>query len=451
METTPPLLEVALALPIPAIPSFLGRRLTELFPDKVVQECASCGFDLQGFADAGHCTLTPTEGLGYNQLVTRWKGCGNEWEQLLAAAEGGTCRTGEGGLVQRPGNAFLQVAWEAELLELVQVSWREEHTTVTHCFLIADTRATIEAFYTTVCEWSAVPHAEVLVFERGSWRKDRELFHAIKRATFDNLVLAPGLKEALRSDLTQFFARREVYRQYGVPWKRGILLIGPPGNGKTHTVKALCNALGVPALYLRSLEPRGMFGSEHEAISQVFAVARQSAPCLLVLEDLDALLKPTNRSFFLNELDGFAENAGVCVVATTNYPERLDPAILERPSRFDRKYHFALPATLERAGFLRLWNEKQTGALRLTESGLEAVAVATEGFSFAYLKELCLAATMAWINVGEGTAMDTIALEQAELLQAQMQSAPGEEPETPSKPSRRERFQKLMRGEDDGE
>ncbi|WP_309707632.1 ATP-binding protein [Armatimonas sp.] len=449
--TTPSLLEAALSLPTPAIASFLGRRLTELFPDKVVVECSSCGFDLNGFVDAGHCTLTPLSSLGYSQVITAWRGCGTELEQLMAAAEGMVCATDDTGLVQKPENAFLQVTWEGEPRELTQVSWQEDHSTIRLYFLHAEKRESIEGFYAAVCEWSSVPHAEVLVFEQGQWRKDRALFKAIRSATFDNLILAPGLKEALRGDLTQFFARRDVYLRYGVPWKRGILLIGPPGNGKTHTVKALCNTLGVPALYLRSLEPRGMFGSEHESISQVFSVARKTAPCVLVLEDLDALLKPTNRSFFLNELDGFAENAGVCVVATTNYPERLDPAILERPSRFDRKYHFDLPSERERAAYLTLWNEKQTEALHLTDSGIAEVAATTEGFSFAYLKELCLAATMAWINAGESAVMDEIAKEQVKLLQSQMQTAPGEDEEADpdAKPSRRERFHKLMRGEDE--
>ena len=64
----------------------------------------------------------------------------------------------------------------------------------------------------------------------------------------------------------------------------------------------------------------------------VFARARRSAPCLVVLEDLDSLIKDENRAFLLNELDGFADNEGVVVIASTNHPEKLDPAILDRPS-----------------------------------------------------------------------------------------------------------------------
>jgi SpoVK/Ycf46/Vps4 family AAA+-type ATPase len=105
----------------------------------------------------------------------------------------------------------------------------------------------------------------------------------------------------------------------------------------------------IQTIPIRSLEPQGMFHeSEHADISAVFDLARKTAPCLLILEDSDALIKPGNRSFVLNELDGFSANTGICVVATTNYPERLDASILERPSRFDRKYPFDSPQIPER-------------------------------------------------------------------------------------------------------
>ena len=72
-------------------------------------------------------------------------------------------------------------------------------------------------------------------------------------------------------------------------------------------------------------------------MADVFNKARQLAPCILVLEDLDSLINDRNRSFFLNQLDGLTGNDGLLVLCTTNHAERLDPALSERPSRFDRK------------------------------------------------------------------------------------------------------------------
>ena len=72
-------------------------------------------------------------------------------------------------------------------------------------------------------------------------------------------------------------------------------------------------------------------------MADVFDKAREMAPCLLVLEDLDSLINDRNRSFFLNQLDGIEGNDGLLVLTTTNHPERLDPALSDRPSRFDRK------------------------------------------------------------------------------------------------------------------
>ena len=68
------------------------------------------------------------------------------------------------------------------------------------------------------------------------------------------------------------------------------------------------------------------------------------------------MITDQNRSFFLNQLDGFAHNDGILTLATTNHPDRLDPAIVDRPSRFDRKYHFGLPALRARARTWRMWN-----------------------------------------------------------------------------------------------
>jgi AAA+ superfamily predicted ATPase len=141
-----------------------------------------------------------------------------------------------------------------------------------------------------------------------------------------------------------------------------------------------------------------------------------------VLEDLDSLLTDENRSFFLNELDGFADNQGIVTIASTNHPERLDPAIRDRPSRFDRKYHFELPENSVRKAYISQWNDRLKTAMQLSPEAIIQIAIATEGFSFAYLKELFLSSMVRWIGTMETMKIEEIMVSQIAILQAQMNS-----------------------------
>jgi SpoVK/Ycf46/Vps4 family AAA+-type ATPase len=249
------------------------------------------------------------------------------------------------------------------------------------------------------------------------------LFEAIKSASFDNLILPAEMKREIQDDLANFFASREVYETHRIPWKRRVLLIGPPGNGKTHTVKALINQTKQPCLYVKSF--KAWWGTDHDRIREVFTRARKTTPSIVVLEDLDSLIDKENRAFFLNELDGFAANTGVVVLATTNHPEKLDPAILDRPSRFDQKYYFNLPAPPERLAYLRSWNQSLESELRLSEPSLPKLVEATDGFSFAYLKELFLSSMMQWMAESAREIMDAVMLNRVTVLREQMNSADG--------------------------
>ena len=225
------------------------------------------------------------------------------------------------------------------------------------------------------------------------------------------------MEQQLRDDFKHFLGARELYDEANVPWRRGALFIGPPGNGKTLCVKALIHELGLPCLYIQSLEAK--YGTPQRSIEAIFQRARTQAPCILVLEDIDALLTEGSRSLFLNELDGFAQNAGVITLATTNHPERLDPSIVERPSRFDRKYHFMLPSAETRMNYVRSWNDRLRPQLRFSEDGQAKIAELTEGFSFAYIQEVFVSTTMHWMTKRDQPVL-AIAEEQIATLRAQM-------------------------------
>ena len=292
-----------------------------------------------------------------------------------------------------------------------------------HHWIVAETKEVAENFFRAVCEWCSEVRGEILLFDQGEWSKSKELFEAIKAASFDNLILPRALKEEIQTDFQNFFVSREMYEKYGIPWKRGVLLIGPPGNGKTHTVKALINQLRQPCLYVKSF--KSQYATEQEGMRRVFQRARHTTPCLVVLEDIDSMIDGKNRSFFLNELDGFAVNTGVVVLATTNHPQRLDPAILDRPSRFDRKYYFELPAPEERFAYASGWNGNLRQEMRVADGVVAEIVAQTEGFSFAYMKELFLSSMMQWMSAPEPKNMGAAILERVTSLRRQM-SRPGD-------------------------
>lgn len=380
----------------PSPPYALADRLTSLCRDRAVL-VADSGFDIDDFVAAGHATSSPRPDVG-------------AWRE--------TWWTVDGTVGSRARTVWSLVTWQGDAYEVVQVVYPRKFGNDGTCHaVIGPDRARAEAFYAAVRRWNHEVRGEVLVFNQGCFRKSEPLFASIAAARFDQLVLAGSLAQQIRADCLGFLAAREAYAEAGVPWRRGALFIGPPGNGKTLCLKALVRELGVPCLYVQSFEAQ--YHAPQALVEAVFRRARDQAPCVLVLEDLDALLVPSARAFFLNELDGFAQNAGIITLATTNHPERLDASIVERPSRFDRKYHFELPDAATRLAYLALWNTRLRPALRFDDAGRARIAEATHGFSFAYLQELVVAATMQYVDrAAEG--MLVLALEQLEVLRAQM-------------------------------
>lgn len=120
------------------------------------------------------------------------------------------------------------------------------------------------------------------------------------------------------------------------------------------------------------------------------------APCLLIFEDIDSLVSPAVRSYFLNEVDGLESNHGILMIGSTNHLERLDPGIAKRPSRFDRKYIFENPSKGERVQYAEYWREKLKGNNKVNFPEVMSAKVAdlTGGFSFAYMKEAFVAALL---------------------------------------------------------
>jgi AAA+ superfamily predicted ATPase len=374
-----------------SIPFTASAALAGRAPYVFETECST--FDVEDFCKCGHARLRVLD-TDHAMISRSWNG-----------AQEPTSKT--------PECARLEIVWNDTRYEVVRLAWMDAGCSQSRAFILAQSEQAADALFRAVCAHvTQTVNDEILVFEEGQFTKSAELFEAIKSSTFDNLILPHELEASLKDDFSAFFDNRELYDRYRVPWRRGALFVGPPGNGKTHTIKALVGALGKPCLYVKSLLSR--CDTDHTAIRRVFERAREMAPCVLVLEDLDSIVNDDNRSFFLNELDGFAENRGVATIATTNHADRLDPALVDRPSRFDRTYAFALPDGPRRLAFLERWSIDLDEDLRPTKDGLARAAEITSGFSFAYLKELGTSCLLAWIR--ERKSMDDILDVQARTL-----------------------------------
>ncbi|MBS1722008.1 MAG: ATP-binding protein [Armatimonadetes bacterium] len=381
-----------------AVTYILGREVSDLFEDFVVLETSSYLFDPLEFADDGQCVLLLDDRC-HSQVELVW----NSEDEPVSG---------------RPVTAYLQAAWQGKSLQLLRVDLTNPCDS--RWLIAAESIHTIHAFFDAVCSWNNEARDDILVFRHGNWTRDKHLAQQISNSKLEDLVAPPGFIEDLLRETAGFFDCEEIYERHGVTWKRGVLLLGPPGNGKTHAIKALIRHMGRPCLYVRNLESERY--TLQRSIESVFARARATSPCVLVFEDLDSMVNAQTRSAFLNELDGFASNKGVLVIATANYPEKLDPAILERPSRFDRKVTFDLPGLAERKEFLARSTLKWSQAASIPSKALDSVSQGTEGFSFAYLQELCVSALMDWMRSGGcvSEALDR----QVATLRSQMKQDP---------------------------
>lgn len=163
----------------------------------------------------------------------------------------------------------------------------------------------------------------------------------------------------------------------------------------------------------------GRFDVRDDHVEQALYVANKHAPAVILLEDLDKLIASEKISLahLLNMLDGLKDANGVLIIATSNEPQKLDPALLHRPSRFDRIWKFPLPRYEQRLALLY----KLSGD-RFSEQALREVARKSEGFSMAYVQEIVVNAVLRYVEDGAVPDDDTLQ-RSMETLRIQRKSA----------------------------
>ncbi len=231
----------------------------------------------------------------------------------------------------------------------------------------------------------------------------REFFIEKSASTFASLGGLHEVKRLLHAVIEHSHMRDEIYEQVGLAPPRGILLTGPSGTGKTAMARALSGEMQIPLIAIDGPQLYSKWlGESERALREVFKKARRAAPCILFFDTIDAVAPKFGADQFgsdvyqrilsqlLREIDNLRDVKGVILLAATNRPERIEPALL-RSGRFDYILPFAKPDVAERAAIMRLCCRRVPLA---PDVDFDEFAGRMEGFTSADIESLCKKATL---------------------------------------------------------
>ncbi len=217
------------------------------------------------------------------------------------------------------------------------------------------------------------------------------------KVTFENVAGLVEEKEELK-ELIDFLRDPKKFTKMGARIPKGVLLVGNPGTGKTLLAKAVAGEANVPFFYISGSDFVELYvGIGASRVRDMFRQAKQNAPCLIFIDEIDAVGRQRGTGLggghdereqtlnqLLTEMDGFGTNEGIIIIAATNRPDVLDPALL-RPGRFDRQITVSLPDKTEREDILKVHAKNKKFNSNVT---LKYIADRTVGFSGADLENL---------------------------------------------------------------
>ena len=239
-----------------------------------------------------------------------------------------------------------------------------------------------------------------------------------RKVTFKDVAGIDEAKEEVQ-EIVEFLKSPAKFSKLGGKIPKGVLLVGPPGTGKTLLAKAIAGEAKVPFFSISGSDFEEMFvGVGASRVRDMFEQGKRSAPCLIFIDEIDAVgAKRTGANAFgghsndqtlnamLVEMDGFDANEGVIIIAATNRPDVLDPALL-RPGRFDRQIYVDLPTLKGREDILKLHGAKIKFA---PDADLSRIARGTPGFSGADLANLLNEAALLAVRKGlDGVTHETL-------------------------------------------
>ena len=241
---------------------------------------------------------------------------------------------------------------------------------------------------------------------------------------FSDVAGEDEAKESL-TEIVQYLHDPAQYKDIGAGMPKGILLVGPPGTGKTMLAKAVAGEANVPFFSMSGSEFVEMFvGMGASKVRDLFDQAKQKAPCIVFIDEIDAIGKKRDGQFggndereqtlnqLLTEMDGFEDNTGVIILAATNRPEALDPALL-RPGRFDRRVPVELPDLKGREEILKVHARK----VRLEpDVDFNKIARMASGASGAELANIVNEAALRAVRDGRKTATQADLEESIEVV-----------------------------------